>query len=246
MNAVVSQPRYLPALNYIQRLFHAQTFVVLDNVQRQARGWENRNKIMTDSGESWVTIPIASSSRAMVEDTIILESAWVTEHKKKIATAYEKAPYYDQDLIESYYADVDSFFSGENASFRDVIVFLLNNCCSIFGFSPNIVLASQLAMEQEAFGAGKIVEICKCIGVEAYVSGPNGVSYGIIEAFAGSGINVLFHEFSHPVYPQFNNKGFAPYMSFFDAIFNLGVDEVSKIIKADFVLLNNIKEVVHE
>lgn len=58
---VISQPRYLPVISYLQRLYFADIFVFLDNVQRQPRGVENRNKIIVNGKEKWLSIPVKSS-----------------------------------------------------------------------------------------------------------------------------------------------------------------------------------------
>jgi hypothetical protein len=58
MKIVISQPRYLPTLNYLIRLYFSDCFVLLDNVQRQARGYENRNKLLMPSAK-WLSISIS-------------------------------------------------------------------------------------------------------------------------------------------------------------------------------------------
>ena len=84
MKVVISQPRYLPALNYLQRLKHADVFVFLDNVQIQTRGWENRNKILINGKEKWLTIPVSSSKREVVFKAKIAGKDWLWKHKETV------------------------------------------------------------------------------------------------------------------------------------------------------------------
>lgn len=240
MNVVVSQPRYLPAINYIQRLYYADIFVVLDNVQRQARGWENRNKILMDGVPKWLTIPISSSSRVDIKDANIADVSWIDTHKQALFNAYKNAPCFDYGLIDLYYKNVETCFCGKGASFRDVVVMTLNNCCSIFNFVPKLKLSSEIPQRLDLIGPKKIVEICHSLGANTYISGPNGISYGIVEAFDQIPTKVVFHEFTHPNYRQFNSiNRFFPYMSFFDLVFNVGVDNASSIVRGEFHLHDN-------
>lgn len=230
MKAVISQPRYLPAVNYLQRLYFADTFVFLDNVQRQSRGLENRNKILLQGKEHWVTIPIASSSRAIIKDTKIAQGDWVARHKKLIKGAYARHPRYDELIVDKYYDRVENILENTDYNFADSLIHMIINACMILGFTPNIMRSSSIGSTNAAYGPDKLLAICKGICASAYVSGPNGREYGIIDAFAGSGIEVLFHEFSYPNYKQYGQSSFVSWLSFFDVIFNIGLEEVRKII----------------
>lgn len=222
MKAVISQPRYLPALNYLQRLFFADQFVILDVVQRQARGWENRNKLLLPE-PTWLTVPVASSSRSLIVDTTIDGRAWVAEHKKKISQHYGKAPFFNERLLDQAFA----LNEGANR-YVDVLVALMENACRLLSFEPKLVFASNLLKSDDfAQGGVQILRmLSERVGAKAYVSGPNGRNYGVVDGFSGSGIDVLFHEFQHPVYEQLNGP-FVPYMGYLDALFFCGVEWLS-------------------
>jgi len=226
---VISQPRYLPALNYLQRLKHADIFVFLDNVQIQRRGWENRNKILLNGKERWLTIPISSGSRCLIKNSVIAGSEWVEKHKRLLKQAYRKSPYFNEDLIEIYYDGIYEILEKTNFNYRDVLIKLVLNACKIFSFEPKIELASKL-VDDNIKGPTKLLEICKRLKASIYVSGPNAKNYGVEETFKGSGIIVKYHRFDYPIYKQFNSKKFIPWLSFFDPLFNLGLDRVKEII----------------
>ena len=42
----ISQPRYLPAINYLDRIVRADVFVLLDTCQHQPRAFEHRNRVL--------------------------------------------------------------------------------------------------------------------------------------------------------------------------------------------------------
>lgn len=226
MKVVISQPRYLPAINYLQRLFFADKFIIFDVVQRQARGWENRNKLLLPD-PVWLTIPITSSSRALIADTRVDGMMWIKEHKEKIRRWYKTAPYFSEELLERAYE-----INGLCDSYRDLLVVLLNNACHLLSFQPKLILASELFDLKSCSGGGAQIlrEICEVVGAQCYVSGPNGRQYGVEAAFADSEIDLKYHIFEHPVYSQ-GKQTFVPYMGYLDALFYCGVSWLANSVR---------------
>ncbi|TVR16969.1 MAG: hypothetical protein EA391_06335 [Balneolaceae bacterium] len=236
---VVSQPRYLPALTYLQRLHFADTFVILDNVQRQKRGFENRNRVLVDGKTRWLTIPSSSSSRALIRNTTIDGIDWITEHKEKLAQYYASAPFFKEEYIEAYYKDLNEKIVETNYDFSASMIHLINNICSLFGFSPRIICATDLDSNEVEAGHGpdKIAEIAKALKAKIYVSGLNGREYGIKDSFAKSNIEVKFHEDQPAMYTQGDHE-FIPHLAFFDSLFYAGMEETIKQVKKEPTLLN--------
>ena len=52
------QPVYLPWLGLFHKIALSDAFVWFDDVQYQKRDWNNRNKIKTNSGPAWLTVPV--------------------------------------------------------------------------------------------------------------------------------------------------------------------------------------------
>jgi hypothetical protein len=233
---VISQPRYLPAITYCQRLFFADKFVILDNVQRQTRGFENRNRVLVNGEKKWITIPSKSSSRALIRNTAIQGNDWIADHKQKLYDYYSAAPYFDESYIERYYGDIDKIIDEINYDFTETLIYLIKNLCSIFHFSPDIIRASSMgsAAIEEAAGPDKLLEIAKFVDADIYVSGLNGREYGIIETFQESNTKVKFHADTPERYDQKLADGnFEPNMAFFDALFYAGYTWLEEQIKKE-------------
>ncbi len=236
---IVSQPRYLPALTYLQRLHFAETFVILDNVQRQKRGFENRNRVLVKGKTKWLTIPSSSSSRELIKNTKIDGAEWVEDHKKKLEQYYCDAPFFSADYIDAYYKDLENIIEEFEFDFTASITYLINNICQILGFKPNIIHATELNNSEieEAHGPDKIFEIAKAIQADVYVSGLNGREYGIKDSFAKSNIDVKFHEDLPDEYSQ-GDHAFIPHLAFFDSLFYAGLDETVRQVKKQPILQN--------
>lgn len=239
MKVIISQPRYLPALNYINRLATADKFVLLDTVQRQARGWENRNKLMCDGNPKWVSIPIDSSSRAIIVDTQVKGVDWIESHKNIVINYYRSAPFFEKDIVHAYYAGFEETLKATNFSFTELINQSIRNLGDILSFQKNVSVASTLDENRENWltGPEELLRIADLIDATTYVSGPNAKDYGIEEVFRE--IGVKYHQFQHPEYNQ-ETDDFIEYMGFFDAIFNAGVDKVTEWVNEELNLVENI------
>lgn len=222
---VISQPRYLPALTYLQRLWFSDTFVILDNVQRQKRGFENRNRVLVNGKTKWLTIPSKSSSRALIQDTTVNGTEWIEDHKLKLEQYYGDALFFEDKYIEQYFGDLENVLKKASFDFSATLIYLIKNVCAIFDFNPDLVRASDLKSRavEEAQGPGKIFEISKALKTDLYISGLNGREYGIKDSFKNSGIDVKFHEDRSEPYNQ-NIEEFIPHLAFFDALFYAGYD----------------------
>jgi len=228
MKVIISQPRYLPVISYLQRLAFADRFILFDVVKRQYAGWENRNKLLLPDPK-WLTIPISSSRMEMIKNTDIRDATWIDEHKRRIAHNYAKHPYFDPSFIDKYYEGVREIIEGGNRKFVDIIERTLFNLGDMFGFSPRIVRASQIENDRirNARGPHKLLEIARAVGAGTYVSGENGRVYGVLDVFADSGISVRFHAAQAFEYKQPGQEQFVPYMGFFDALFCIGRDALA-------------------
>ena len=74
-----------------------------------------------------------------------------------------------------------------------------------------------------------VLEICRAVGADTYLSGIGGLNYLDLEAFDHAGVAVLFQQYEHAEYPQrFPKVGFTPRLSALDLFMNIGVGETAK------------------
>ena len=74
-----------------------------------------------------------------------------------------------------------------------------------------------------------VLDLCKAMSARTYLSGPLGRSYLNLSAFEEAGIEIAYHDYKHPVYPQHHSIGllrgeFVPNLSVIDLLFNCGPD----------------------
>lgn len=221
MKVAISQPRYLPALNYLQRIQIADIFVILDNVQHQRRAFEHRNKIKSPNGDGvWCSMHLQKeSSRPLISTLKVADPEWIKIHKGMIESYYKNAQYFDQEVLDFLYKDI----KGE--SFLENVMQGLRNVCEFFGIEHHFVFASELGLQTHKDQL--LYDITKAVGGTQYISGPNGRDY--IRKNLFTDIVLLFHEYTFPCYRQLYGT-FIPWMSIVDQLFNCSPQEIESFI----------------
>lgn len=228
MRGMISQPRYLPTFNYLQRIYQSDIFVVLDDVQHQRRCVEHRNKIIYNDEIMWLSIPMVrtNTSRPLIKD-LFFHKNFIDDHNKKIHQAYLKCNFYDETLYKKIYD-----FSGLN--FVEFFVKSLKNTFEYFGLVlPKIIFSSSIS--DTGYGSKKLANICKSLGINEYISGPNGRDYLNLLDFQNT--KVLYHDYEFPSYTQ-NSIEFVPWLCWLDGYFNEGGDFVKLQITKLIGLIN--------
>ncbi len=222
----IHQPEYLPWLGFFDRIYKADIFVILDNVQYQKGGFINRNKIKTSQGWQWFTIPVEErEGRKKISEIVISnQSSWGRTHWKTLFYNYNKAPYFKE------YADFfEKLYKQDWSSLANLDIYLIEKIMHMLGIRKEIKKSSSIKTQGKADDL--LVNIFKEIGADTYFSGPGGKEYMEMEKFKEENINVTFQDFVHPTYPQlFEEKGFIPYLSVVDILFNCGPESLNIIL----------------
>ncbi len=226
MKIGISQPRYLPALNYLQRIKLCDSFVLLDTVQHQPRAFEHRNRIKSNGGAIWLSIPLQrTQTRPVIQDLKIHDPNWRDKHKKIISYNYKRADYWDENLVESL------FDFPQTQTLCDITHAMLVKFCEYLDISTPIIYASSLKTSQR--NDALLAEITHLLGGDCYISGSNGRNYIQPENFKD--IECLYHDYHCPVYPQLWGD-FIPWMACLDMLLNLGIEHTRALLEKDFKL----------
>lgn len=192
--------------------------MLLDNVQYRRRYFQNRNKIRTSSGWTWLTVPVHSEwGKSLISDVTIDNGGdWQQSCLASLRHHYSRAPYYraHAPFFESIYSRPWSNLIDLNC---EIIRYLLNS----FRLDTELRFASELSSSGKA--SDIILSLCKAIGATVYLSGVSGRDYLNLVDFDEANIQVRFQEFFHPIYRQCYEP-FEPCMSSIDLLFNCGPD----------------------
>ena len=214
---VVLQPGYLPWLGFFEQMCRADVFVYYDDVQYDKHGWRNRNRIKTQHGPTWLTVPVRHSGLGLpriLDVEIDNRQPWARKHLASIRQAYARAPYLSDHLAA--FGDV---LSRRWRYLVDLDMATVSLMASSFGVVPVIARSSELGIGGSR--SERLVSICQHFGASTYLSGAVARDYLDVPLFERSGIRVEWQDFVHPMYPQQHGE-FTPYMSALDLLLNCG------------------------
>lgn len=218
----ISQPGYLSWLGYFDRIARSDIHVILDDVQieHNSSSVVNRNKIRQKEGWSWLTVPILTKGRhndQLIRDVEIDGTRnWQLKHWQSIIYSYGRAPYFSQ-----YRDELAAIYALPVSRLVDIIDPLRQFLLRALAISTPLLRSSDL--DVSGVKSDLILNICRHLGTETYLSGPFGRDYLDLNSFAAAGIAVEWHDYDHPVYKQ-TFPGFEPYMSALDLVLNHGPD----------------------
>jgi hypothetical protein len=225
---VISQPRYLPASNYLHRMTLCDIFIYLDTVQFTERDYENRNQIKTPQGSTWITVPVQHQhhKQPLKEISIHQTSRWNKNHWGTLQRNYARA---------AHFADHASFLKDLYSRPWDKLVELnyaiLEYLVQVLDIRCTFLKASELKPMHHN-GQELLIDLVRQVGGTHYLSGALGRNYIQEDTFRASNLRLSYHEYVHPVYPQLWGN-FLPYMSVIDLIFNCGNQSREILLKAN-------------
>jgi len=226
----IHQPAFFPWLGFFDKIVRSDIFVLLDSVQFQKTGgyWVNRVRIIINGNEHWLTVPIIraySGVRLITEMEINNTTPWREKMIKSIEINYKKAPYF-----ESVFGMIRDMISTPGSSICEYDIAIMNHLCSILGIDVTKVIRSS-TLSHEGNATDLLISIVKLVSGDTYMCGGGASKYQEDEKFGHAGINLLYQEYQHPVYPQFNSTSFMPGLSILDSLMNCGVDDVKNLLK---------------
>ena len=216
MIVAVHPPQYLPWLGYFDKIDRADLFVLLDTVQFKKNEWQNRNRIKTAQGWQWLTVPVTYRFPQRIDQVKINpQSNWARKHLLALRTNYSRAPHFCD-----YFELFEEVLTEKRQGLAALNIRLVRELAGLLGISTPLRLASELGGLPEGPDE-RLIAICQHLGAEVYLAGIGGRAYMNLEKFEKAGIEVVFQEFEHPVYPQLYGD-FLPNLSVVDLLFNCG------------------------
>jgi len=222
----VHQPQYLPWAGYFHKIYQSDAFVFLDNVQYKKGEYQNRNRLRTNDGWMWLTVPVLNErSYPVISDVCVDNSQdWRRRHWRALCVNYAKAPYFKQ-----YSGFFEETYKREWVKLVDLNIHIIRYILEALGIDTPIYFESNLGIKTT--NTARIIEICKILKADSYLSGAGGRAYLDEALFGENGIRLIYQDFKHPEYEQ-RRKPFTPFMSIVDLLFNHGEDSLSILSEA--------------
>jgi hypothetical protein len=163
MIVTIHQPNYIPWLGYFHKIISADLFVSLDSVQYSKNSYQNRNRVKSQSGEMWLTVPVKTHEKfGQRTNQVAIDKArrWEQKHWRSLEQNYKAAPYFDlyADEINCIYKQPFDLLAELNET---VIRWTLAK----LGVNKKIARSSELGLHGNT---GLLPQICQAVGASTY------------------------------------------------------------------------------
>ena len=196
----IHQPAYLPWLGYLHRIALSDRFLFLDTVQFQKGSFQNRNKIKTDGGWMWLSVPVKKKGHmagVKLKDLRIDNALpWQRKHIRSLSQYYGQATNFDE--VMNLFGPI---FNQQWENFSDMCFEMLRLFLEKFEIHTEIIRASSFA-QSELSKSELLLHYCQELDADCYIAGPLSDNYLDFELFKKKGIDVRPHHYEHPVYTQ--------------------------------------------
>jgi len=215
----ILQSNYIPWKGYFDMMNLADEFILYDHVQYTERDWRNRNKIKTQHGMMWLTIPVRNNFPQKIKETVVSCPGWNRKHWKSIVRNYSRTKYFHnyRELFEELYLGQNEVFLSQiNHRFLTAI-------CKILGINTKISWSMDYHLI-EGDKTERVVDLCKQAGATEFICGPRAKAYINEDLFKNEGMVLRYMDYSE--YPEYRQL-FPPFehrVSIIDLIFNEGPD----------------------
>jgi WbqC-like protein family len=216
---------YLPYPGFFHKLSSSDIFVIMDDVQYDKR-FTNRNWILNPNGPLRLTVPINKQQKFSPNMTVEINNdlPWGEDHWKKVYMCYANAKFFS--LYQDYFRDI---YKRRWTLLFDLDFEIVKTLMEWLGIRIPVVRESELHVTGE--GTERLINACKAVGADTYVSGVGGRNYMDEKMFEGNRITLEYQRYSPKSYPQRFSASFVPNMSTIDMLFNVG-PEAPAVIKS--------------
>ena len=159
MRIAIMQPYFFPYIGYFELMKAVDVFVFLTTVQYIRRGWVNRNRIRTQDGWRYITVPVQHQPReTLICDTLIDHNQeWLLKMLNTLESTYKKAA--QHPLFESLARERSLLLS-------PMLIRTLKATASYLKITPEFIESWKVDKKGQAM----ILSICRTLGATTYVN----------------------------------------------------------------------------
>ncbi|OGU59486.1 MAG: hypothetical protein A2V66_17195 [Ignavibacteria bacterium RBG_13_36_8] len=234
MKLAIMQPYFFPYIGYFQLMNAVDEFVVYDNIEFSKKGWINRNRILVNGKDSYITIPLRKDSDYLdVRDRYLAET-WSSEKikmLKRIIGSYRKAPRFD-----FVYPIIEKVILFEESNLFKFVLNSLKIVKEYLEIRTSFVISSTISIDHALKAEKKVIALCKARKATEYLNPIGGIELYEKDNFKDEGIDLQFFKTNDVRYKQFKND-FVPSLSIIDVMMFNSKEEIKEYLTSCYTLL---------
>lgn len=169
----ILQSNYIPWKGYFDLIAQVDEFIIYDQMQYTKNDWRNRNKIKTNKGVEWLTIPVrVESLYQKINETQIFDVNWVKIHKASLQTNYGKAKCFNEtkDFVFDLYDQTSKF-----RFLSEINYIFIKSICEYLQIDTKITLSTSYNLVEGK--TERLVDLCLQANASHYISRPSAKKY---------------------------------------------------------------------
>ena len=234
MKIAVMQPYWVPYIGYFQLMNAVDEFIIYDNIKYTKKGWINRNRILFNDKEVYITLPLKKASDFLDIEKRFLAESWIEDRNKiigRITQAYRRAPFFETvfPIIE------ESILFDQHNLFH----FIFNSITVIkeyLGIKTRLIVSSSIPVASTLKSQEKVLEICNARHANVYINPIGGQSLYDSDTFKKQHINLHFLKTDDITYSQ-SQKRFIPSLSIVDVMMYNSKEQICEYLNHSYTLL---------
>jgi hypothetical protein len=227
MKLAIMQPYFFPYIGYFQLINSVDEFVIYDNIEFSKKGWINRNRIIVNGVDAYISLPLKKDSDFLHINQRFLADTWNQDRKKmlnRIAESYRKAPYYME-----VYPLIEKCIMQEDLNLFDFLLNSIQLTMAYLEINTKIIISSGISIDHQMKSEDKVIGICKGQKATKYINAIGGHDLYNRDFFKENGLELSFIRTLPLEYKQFTNE-FAPWLSIIDVLMFNSIRETKLLL----------------
>lgn len=220
MKVGIIQSNYIPWRGYFDFIDSVDVFVFHDDLQYTKNDWRNRNKIKTNSGLFWLTVPVKydRTSQLISETEIDYSQQWVKKHINIFRENYQKSPYF-RDISDPFFEIISRRYNSISELNVEIIKLIMQK------LSIKTTLRMSCELDPVGIKTDRVMDILTKTAATTYLSGPAAKDYLDVNIFKENKIHLEYKSYDYTPYPQQFGE-FTGSVTVLDLIANCGPDSL--------------------
>lgn len=216
MRVGIIQSNYLPWRGYFDFIAGVDLFIFHDDLQYTKGDWRNRNRLKTQNGPKWLTVPVKQHmfSQLICDTEIDYSTDWRNSHINRFKACYGKTAFFSDalDILNKCLLQGDPTLSQLN-------IRLIRHICNYLQIETPLSLSMDYAVSGSK--TERLIALLKKAGATVYLSGPSAKDYLDEHLFHENNIKLEYKSYDYKPYPQLWGP-FEGAVSVMDLIANCG------------------------
>jgi len=228
------QPYFFPYIGYFQLINAVDEFLIYNNIEYSKEGWINRNRILVQGKDAYITLPLKKDSDYLEIRNRSLAATWLKERKlmlSRIANCYRKAPHF-----ANVYPMIEKCIMFDENNLFQFLLNSLNQVKYYLEIQTPFVVSSTISIDHDLRAEKKVIALCKARNANKYINPIGGSKLYNKDDFMHEGINLYFLKPSEIIYKQFEHD-YLPSLSIIDVMMFNSKEVIQKYLTSSFLLI---------